>query len=72
MNLLETNKTQITQATNILMGGQRINLRARQMIYALAVMMETEKPTDPIRIPAHDFLKFINTKGKKWSDVYGC
>lgn len=70
MKLLETSKTQITQATRILMGGQRINLRARQMIYALAAMMDTKSPTDPIKIPAHDFLRFVNTKGKKWSDVH--
>ncbi len=63
--------TQIIQQNKILLGGQTINLRARQMVYALAAMMDKENPTGEILINAREFLDFINnTSNEKWTDIY--
>ena len=68
---MKAKDTQILQQNKILLGGQTINLRARQMIYVLAALMDRDQPTDEIIIPAKDFLEFINnTTGEKWSDIY--
>ena len=68
---METKDPQILQQNKILLGGQTINLRARQLIYVLASLMDKEKPTGEIVIGAKDFLNFINEHGNdKWSDIY--
>lgn len=68
---MNNTSTQILQQNRILLGGQTINLRARQMIYALAAMMDKENPTGEILISAREFLDFINnTSGEKWTDIY--
>jgi len=68
---LETKDPQILQQNKILLGGQTINLRARQLIYVLASVMDKEKPTGEIELSAKDFLTFINENGnEKWSDIY--
>ncbi len=68
---MNNTSTQIIQQNKILLGGQTINLRARQMVYALAAMMDKENPTNEILISARDFLDFINnTSGEKWTDIY--
>lgn len=68
---LKTKDAQIIQQNRILMGGQTINLRARQLVYALAALMDRDKPTAPIEVDAKEFLAFINgTSPNKWSDIY--
>ena len=55
----------------MLMGGQSINLRARQLVYVLAAMMDKERPTDTIRVGAKEFLNFVNANNReKWTDIY--
>ena len=67
----KTKDAQIIQQDKILLGGQNINLRARQLVYILASLMDKDNPTDMITVDANDFLDFINnTPGKKWSDIY--
>lgn len=68
---LQTKDSQIIQQNKILMGGQTINLRARQLVYILAALMDKESPTDVIKVNAKEFLGFINNNSsEKWSDVY--
>ncbi|MEO1517513.1 MAG: replication initiation protein [Bacteroidota bacterium] len=68
---MDSKDTQILQQNKILLGGQTINLRARQMIYVLAALMDKDRPTNEIVVPTKDFLEFINnTTGEKWSDIY--
>lgn len=68
---LKTKDPQIIQQNKILMGGQTINLRARQLVYALAALMDREEPTAQIEIDAKEFLDFINDGSpSKWSDIY--
>lgn len=68
---METKDSQIIQQNRILLGGQTINLRARQLVYVLAALMDKENPTGEICINARDLLDFINTTtGEKWSDIY--
>ena len=68
---LQTKDPQIIQQNRILMGGQTINLRARQLVYALAALMDKENPTAPIEVDAKEFLDFINDSSpNKWSDIY--
>ena len=71
-NLIAIKDPQIIQQNKILLGGQGINLRARQLVYIMASLMDKQAPTDFIRVSAKDFLTFINkgSKGKRWSDVY--
>ena len=70
--LIQIKDPQIIQHNNILLGGQGISLRARQMVYVFASLIDKKSPTDVIRISAKDFLKFINQGNakKKWSDIY--
>lgn len=68
---LDNRDKQIIQQNKILTGGQTINLRPRQIIYALGAFMDKENPTAEIRIPGKAFLDFVNnTPGEKWSDIY--
>ena len=68
---LKPKDTQILQQNKILLGGQTISLRARQMVYVLAALMDKNNPTEKITIPAKDFLDFINRSSKdKWTDIY--
>lgn len=75
---LDKNKSTIIQHNKILLGGQSINLRARQLVYVLARLMKEENPLDEIRINSKEFLEFINEshssdpleKKEKWSDIY--
>jgi plasmid replication initiation protein len=68
---LNTKDSQIIQQNQMLMGGQTINLRARQLVYVLAAMMDRERPTDMIRVSATEFLNFVNANNKeKWTDIY--
>jgi plasmid replication initiation protein len=76
-NLTNPKESQIIQQNKILLGGQGINLRARQLIYVLAHLMDKEEPTDMITVSAKDFLNYINAseehtgkKKGKWSDIY--
>lgn len=63
--------SQILQQNQMLMGGQTINLRARQLVYVLASLMDKDQPTATIRVSAKEFLSFVNTNSKEtWSDVY--
>lgn len=69
---MQSPSAQIIQQNRILLGGQTINLRARQMVYALAAMMDKENPTNEILISAREFLDFINNySSEKWTDIYG-
>lgn len=69
---LEKKKSQILQHNKILLGGQTINLRARQMVYILARFIDKDNPYDIIKINAKEFLDFVNSNSKeKWTDVYG-
>lgn len=71
MNLNTPEKSQILQHNKILLGGQNINLRAKQLIYVLAHELPREDPLALVSIDAKDFLEFINSKSKeKWSDIY--
>lgn len=72
LSLIKIKDPQIIQQNRILLGGQGITLRARQLIYILASYMDRQNPTAFIRVSAKDFVKFINegSKGKSWSDVY--
>lgn len=68
---LQPKESQILQHNEMLLGGQTINLRARQIIYVLAALMDKEDPTGVIRINAKDFLTFVNNNSKdRWSDIY--
>ena len=68
---LNTKDAQIIQQNQMLMGGQTINLRARQLVYILASKLDKEDPTGLIRIDAKAFLDFVNgNSGEKWSDIY--
>lgn len=68
---LKTKDPQIIQQNKILMGGQTINLRARQLVYALAALMDKNEPTAQIEIDAKEFLDFINDGSpNKWTDIY--
>jgi plasmid replication initiation protein len=68
---LTTKDSQIIQQNQMLMGGQTINLRARQLVYVLAALMDKERPTDMIRVQASDFLGYVNSTSKeKWTDIY--
>lgn len=63
--------SQILQQNQMLMGGQTINLRARQLVYVLASLMDKDNPTTTIRVSAKEFLSFVNTNSREtWSDVY--
>lgn len=63
--------SQILQQNQMLMGGQTINLRARQLVYVLASLMDKDDPTNTIRISAKEFLSFVNSNSREtWSDVY--
>lgn len=53
------------------MGGQTINLRARQMVYVLARFIDKKNPYGIIQINVKEFLNFVNSNSKeKWTDVY--
>lgn len=68
---LEKKKSQILQHNKILLGGQTINLRARQMIYVLARFIDKQNPYDIIKLNVKEFLDFINANSKeKWTDIY--
>jgi plasmid replication initiation protein len=68
---LEKKKSQILQHNKILLGGQTINLRARQMIYVLARFIDKQNPYGIITLNIKEFLDFINSNSKeKWTDVY--
>lgn len=76
-SLTNSTESQIIQQNKILLGGQGINLRARQLIYVLAHLMDRQSPTDVVTVSAKEFLHFINSTtsrgGKKkqaWSDIY--
>lgn len=59
------------QQNQMLMGGQTINLRARQLVYVMASLMDKDNPTDTIRVSAKEFLSFVNSNSREtWSDVY--
>lgn len=69
--ILNTKDPQIIQQNKVLMGGQTINLRARQLVYALAALMDRDNPTAAIEVDANQFLNFINEfSPNKWSDIY--
>ena len=71
MDLNNPTEKQIIQHNKILLGGQNINLRAKQLIYVLAGLLQREDPLEEIRINSKEFLTFINTtSGEKWSDIY--
>jgi plasmid replication initiation protein len=68
---MDTKDPQIVQQNKILLGGQTINLRARQLIYVLAALMDKVNPNAEITIDAKDFLNFVNANsGEKWTDIY--
>lgn len=74
---LNTTESQIIQQNKVLLGGQSINLRARQLVYVMASMLDKDNPTAVISFGAKDFLNFINSpsvpgtkKRKRWSDIY--
>jgi len=68
---LQKKDPQIIQQNKILMGSQTINLRARQMVYALAAMMDKDDPEEIIDINANEFLNWINESSEnKWSNIY--
>ena len=68
---LDKKKSQILQHNKILLGGQTINLRARQMVYVLARFIDKKNPYDIIKINVKEFLDFVNNNSKeKWTDVY--
>ncbi|MFK7948852.1 MAG: RepB family plasmid replication initiator protein [Saprospiraceae bacterium] len=68
---MEKKKSQILQHNKILLGGQTINLRARQMVYVLARFIDKKSPYDIITINIKEFLDFVNNNSKeKWTDVY--
>lgn len=60
-----------TNSKSIILQGQYINLRARQIVYALAVITRPENPKDEIVVSAEDLLHFINsTPGEKWANIH--
>jgi plasmid replication initiation protein len=68
---IEKKKSQILQQNRILLGGQSINLRARQMVYVLARFIDKKSPYDIIRLDIKEFLDFVNSNSKeKWTDIY--
>jgi plasmid replication initiation protein len=68
---IEKKKSQILQQNRILLGGQSINLRARQMVYVLARFIDKKSPYDIIRLDINEFLDFVNSNSKeKWTDIY--
>lgn len=68
---LDKQKPEILQQNKILLGGQTINLRARQMVYVLARLIDKDNPYDTIKINVKEFLGFINNNSKeKWTDIY--
>lgn len=68
---LDKKKSQILQHNKILLGGQTINLRARQMVYVLARFIDKKNPYEIIKINVKEFLDFVNNNSKeKWTDVY--
>lgn len=71
MELTKSKNNQIIQNNKILLGGQTINLRARQLVYVLANLLHKKNPVEEITFEAKDFLVFINnTSGNKWTDIY--
>lgn len=71
MSLQETSNPQIIQHNRLLVGGQKINLRSRQLIYILARAISQDDPLSAIAINADEFLAYVNNSGKeKWSDIY--
>lgn len=69
--LLEKQKSEIIQQNKILLGGQTINLRARQMVYVLARLINPDNPSETIKVNVKEFLGFINNNSKeKWTDIY--
>lgn len=68
---LETKSPQIIQQNKILMGGQTINLRSRQLVYTFAANMDTADPEGVIGIKSFEFLGWVNSKtNNKWSNIY--
>ncbi|MGB0861524.1 MAG: RepB family plasmid replication initiator protein [Saprospiraceae bacterium] len=68
---MEKKKSQILQHNKILLGGQTINLRARQMIYVLARFIDKKDPYAILKLNVKEFLDFFNSNSKeKWTDVY--
>ena len=71
MSLQEKTNPQIIQHNRLLLGGQKINLRSRQLIYILARAISQDDPLSIISINAEEFLSYVNNSGKeKWSDIY--
>lgn len=70
--LIEIKDPQIIQQNAILLGGQGISLRARQLVYVMASLIDKNSPTNEVRVSAKDFLQFINqgNSGRKWSNVH--
>lgn len=65
-------KPQIIQQNKILTGGQMISLRARQLVYVLASMIDKNNPHAEIRVAAKDLMDFMNggLPKRKWRDPY--
>lgn len=63
---------QIIQQNELVLGGQTITLRARQLIYVLARKFDIDGPLDQvIRIGVKEFLGFVNADGReRWTDIY--
>ena len=71
MFYLKTKDTEIIQQNKMLRGGQTINLRSRQMVYALASQMNRDDPEEVISINARQFVDWVNNgHDKKWSNIY--
>lgn len=69
---LKTRDTEIIQQNKMLRGGQTINLRARQLVYALASQMDRNDPEEMISMDAKQFLAWVNSgsETQKWSNIY--
>nr|WP_256534369.1 replication initiation protein [Lewinella sp. JB7] len=70
--LLKSNTSLILQQDRFLLGMQTISLRARQLVYVLAMCLDKDDPTGIITIDSKEFQNWINTNGKrKWSNIHG-
>jgi hypothetical protein len=71
ISFLEKTSPQIIQQNKILLGGQTLSLRGRQLAYFLASQMNKDNPTERIEVGVQDFISYMNSAtGEKWSDVY--
>ncbi|MEO0339131.1 MAG: replication initiation protein [Bacteroidota bacterium] len=72
MSALKDADKQIIQQNKILTGGQTISLRARQLIYTMASLIDKDNPYKEVYLDGKEFMNYINRglRKRRWSDVY--